>query len=246
MSDEWPILTKPPIVEGLLDLQFPPLERSKLPELEAFQHFNPDYVKKNVKLQFAGHLEFATPGQTSMSHESNVIGYQFATSDGTRVLQVRLNGITVSFLAPYTTFHDLEQEASRLWALFKQHLQPAPPTRVALRYINRLFLPLPFSDFKEYILTVPEIAPQLPQALAEFSMRLMIPDTVTRSSAIVTEVMENQTDEFVPLIFDIDVFQTINPAETEFDLWRAVSELRDFKNRLFFSSITQKLRRLYE
>ena len=46
---------------------------------------------------------------------------------------------------------------------------------MALRYINRINIPLPFTDFKQYLRTTPEIARELPQGLSTFLMRLVIP-----------------------------------------------------------------------
>ena len=79
--------------------------------------------------------------------------------------------------------------------------------RLALRYINRIEIPLPMRDFKDYILTVPEIAPGVPQGLERFFMRLIIPSDEAQAVAVVTESMEPVTDnKTVPVIFDIDVY----------------------------------------
>src|SRR5712691_8149097 len=69
-------------------------------------------------------------------------------------------------------------------------LSPYLCTRVALRYINRIEFPLPMRDFKDYILTIPEIAPDLPQGLANFFMQLIIPVHTMNAVVIVTETMD--------------------------------------------------------
>ena len=114
-----------------------------------------------------------------------------------------------------------------------------------MRYINLLNLPLPLKDFKEYILTTPEIAPNLPQGLLSFLMRLVIPDERSKSIAIVTETIEPVKEDTVPLIFDIDVFRegTFDPERPE--IWEAMEQLRQLKNEIFFNSITEKAKELF-
>jgi uncharacterized protein (TIGR04255 family) len=245
----YPRLRQPPIVEGLLDIQFAPLDRSRLPELEALGAKLSDYPNKVPKVAFAGQISFSSEGPASITQAQDTIGYQFASADNHRIFQARLDGVTLSFLPPYTSFEELEAEAGRLWSLFSAAVKPGPAHRIALRYINRLHLPLPFEDFKEYLRTVPEIAPGIPQGLAEFFMRLLIPDDHSNSMAIVTEVLEsprspNPTHSDV--VLDIDVFRTLDEAVTDSKMWDVVADLRDFKNRIFFGTITPKLRSLYE
>src|SRR5438874_6884893 len=71
--------------------------------------------------------------------------------------------------------------------------------------INRIEIPLPMRDFKDYILTIPEIAPGLPQGLANFFMRLIIPVPAMNAIAIVTEAFDPTaaSSSVLPFIFDI-------------------------------------------
>ena len=123
---------------------------------------------------------------------------------------------------------------------------PVQITRVALRYINRIEIPLPFRDFKDYILTTPEIAPGLPQGLARFFMQLAIPIAEIPAVAIITETMEPVTEtKRLPFILDIDVFR-----EAAFDVegkeaWEMLEKLHDIKNDVFFNSITPKAKELF-
>ena len=242
---EYPTLKNPPIIEGLLDLQFD-LEPSMLSRIESLGVCLPDYPNKAPKIAVAGNVQLGDSG-ASFSHDRNVVGYQFWNNDKTRVFQARLNGITLSFLKPYTRFEDLEAEARRLWGLFCSRLERPIVKRVALRYINHIDLPLPFEDFRELIKTFPEIPPAIPQGIAEFFMRLVIPDPDSSCTAIVTEVMEKQTRarSTIPLLLDIDVFQV--PKDNHDDrLWAIVQELREYKNRIFFNSVTPRLMKVFD
>lgn len=107
---------------------------------------------------------------------------------------------------------------------------------------------MPFKDFKEYITTIPEIAPNVPQGLSSYFMRLTIPDPESNNTAIVTEVMEPvaQGKTVLPIILDIDVFKEkiLEPASPE--IWSMLEGLRDFKNKIFFNSVTSKTKELFK
>src|SRR5207253_4384748 len=100
------------------------------------------------------------------------IGYTFTSSDGLQAFQSRLDGFTFSRLAPYNGWESFCSEARRLWNIYREVTQPQAVTRAAVRYINRLDLPLPIRDLKDYLRTVPEVSPDLPQGLSGYFMQL--------------------------------------------------------------------------
>ncbi|MDB5072548.1 MAG: hypothetical protein JWM87_3659 [Candidatus Eremiobacteraeota bacterium] len=244
----YPTLAHAPIVEGLIDIQImPPLSEAALPALQRLHSNFPEYPLEGTKINVSGQFLVSSTSATSVSQ--TIIGYQFGNSENTRVLQVRLDGATASILAPYTTFTDLENDARRLWAIYRDAIGLAKIARIAVRNINRIELPTSPFDFNEYILTTPEVAPALPQALSAYSMRLMIPDNASTSQAIVTQIFEGVADaghDALPLIFDIDAFQVVELDARSDEAWEIVQQLRNFKNRIFFGSITDKLRRQFE
>jgi uncharacterized protein (TIGR04255 family) len=250
LPSEYPTLPKSPLVEGLIDIQIIPVGPEKLPELEKLQERLPEYASKMQLAAYSFEAAMAAPGPSSQAafrQEQSVLGFQLRNEANTRALQFRLNGMNFSILPPYTKFADLEAEARKLWATYSSCIGDSAIARVALRYINRISLPLPFTDFKEYIQTIPEIAPNVPQGLAQFWMRLTIPDTESPSIANVTEWYEGQVEGEAHVLFlDIDAFQMVSYQPGDTRLWDTVSELRRFKNQIFFESITDRLRRTFE
>lgn len=72
-----------PIIEGILDIQFPLMDRGRLAALEGFQSLIGDYPKKNVKLELAGQIQVSSEGASSVSTASNILGYQFSNGADT-------------------------------------------------------------------------------------------------------------------------------------------------------------------
>ena len=96
-------------------------------------------------------------------------------------------------------------------------------------------------------MTIPEIAPNLPQGLANFFMRLEIPNPDIEAATIITQTMKKLTeDQRLPLIFDIDVFQNKTYSDNKTEMWEDFEKLRLFKNDIFFNSITERTKELFK
>lgn len=239
-----------PITEALLDVRVKLPPETCLAKLAAFQdEIKQRYPSRQERLAWEGHIEIKSNPMTRVSQSAagGPDGYMFTSVDGRQVVQARMDGFTFSRLKPYNKWEALRDEAKELWQHYIQIAAPDSVTRVALRYINRIEIPLPIRDFKEYILTTPEIAPDLPQGLGSFFMRLVIPDAKTQAVAIVTETVEpiDESSNRLPLIFDIDAFRLAAFTVQDKTLWETFEQLHDLKNDIFFKSITPKAKELF-
>jgi uncharacterized protein (TIGR04255 family) len=240
-----------PITEALIDIRVKLPPQTNLAKLAVFHDaIKQRYPAKQERVSWRGHIEVkASPvAQVSQSAAGGPDGYLFTSVDGRQVVQARLDGFTFSRLKPYDKWESLRDEARELWQHYIRIASPETVTRIALRYINRIEIPLPIRDFKEYILTTPEIAPDLPQGLGSFFMRLVIPDAQTQAVAVVTETVEpiEESSNRLPLIFDIDVFRMAAFDVTGKALWETLDQLHDLKNDIFFKSITPKAKELFQ
>ena len=156
------------------------------------------------------------------------------------MVQARLDGFSLNKLPPYAKWDLLRAQAEELWQHYVAVARPIRVTRLAVRYINRIEL-TPGVDFKESILTVPEIAAGIPQGLPEYFMRLVIPHD-SGATAIVTEASLPATlAESPAMLFDIDVFQFVDiPVGDSRAIWATLEDLRAYKNLIFFNSVTPK------
>jgi uncharacterized protein (TIGR04255 family) len=239
-----------PITEALIDIQFKgpavsPDELAALQEQEAasFPEKKPTFIASLKFDQQAGEMPAFS------EHSASQMGWAFLAGDKLRVWQVRPGGFTFSRLAPYQSWEPFRDEARRLWEISQAVLKPETFTRVALRYVNRLELPLPFSDFKEYLLTVPEVAPTLPQALSNFFMQLQIPQVDIQAMLILNQqllpqVFQGPQPTIAPVLLDIDLFKEIDLPQNEEGVWNLLEQLHSKKNETFEGCITDKTRAL--
>ena len=233
-------LANAPITEAILDL------RVKLPtdlgveKLKAARdRVARGYPKLTERRRVEGHVRFSAgkpPDQVALDKGPD--GYLFASTDGKQVVQFRLDGFTFNRLSPYQTWESMRDEAFRLWQIYVDVAHPQLITRVALRYINKLNIPLPITDCSEYLVAPPGAPGQLPHVVTGFLNRIVILDSSIGASANISQALESISEGAI--ILDIDVYKQAEFSIEGKDAWELLEQLRLFKNRIFFESVTEK------
>jgi uncharacterized protein (TIGR04255 family) len=234
-----------PISEALIDIR---VQFSGTVTLETLQSIH-DRVKdkypridKRIYVQgqfLAGTDVGAVAKQTDM-------GYAFISADGKQVFQARLDGFTFSRLRPYGTWRELRDESRRLWSVYCEVANPSATTRVAVRYVNQIDIPLPHVEYKDYFRTAPEVSPDLPQGLSSFFMQLQFPQPDFDGMLILTQLaIPPPRPDTSSVVLDLDVFRQSQEPVSEDALWPLLETLRDRKNDFFEGCITDKTRELF-
>ena len=235
-----------PITEALIDIQVDLPAGFDPGQLEEFHaSIASQYPVKNKGFDVQMQAEFS-PSQAGPAKTTQTLrGFAFVSADGRQVVQVRRDGFTFSRLAPYETWEDLRTEARRLWELYRSAVKPIQMTRVAVRYINQINIPLPMRDFADYLRTIPQVSPGLEQGLATFFMRLEQPQDDIGAYLVLTEAMMPTTATNVcPVVLDIDVFGRDLKLTDDKEAWDFLELLRNRKNDVFEGCITDATRRL--
>jgi uncharacterized protein (TIGR04255 family) len=137
-------------------------------------------------------------------------------------------------------------EALRLWTHFVNRMEPRVVTRIALRYINQLALPLKQGDeFQRFLTAPPEMPVGAPQTLSEFLSRVVAHDDASEATVVVKQQL-NAPRPGAPLVtIDVDVFRVGEFSTDPLELRRALEILRSLKNLTFFSLLTEEAVKLY-
>ncbi|MEX0715024.1 MAG: TIGR04255 family protein [Planctomycetaceae bacterium] len=184
--------------------------------------------------------------QMETSTRAQQVGYAFKSVDEKRILQAQLGGFTLSRLAPYDGWAPFRDDAQRLWNVYRDGVRPEEITRLAVRYINRIDIPLPFTELKDYLRTVPEVSPDLPQTLSGLFMQLSIPQEDISSTAILTEAQVDPARPGVAsIILDTDLFRASELPQGDDSIWNVFEVLHDRKNEIFEACITDSTRSLF-
>ena len=164
-----------------------------------------------------------------------------------KIVHARLDAFGFSRLKPYVSWKDFCGQARALWDHFVEIALADRVTRVGLRYINRIELPLPLTDFNDYILTRPNIAPGLPSTVTTYALQMVLQDVQPGCGVTINQGLDpsGATAEMLPLIFDIDAFTDVDLAADDEGVWKLVERLRLVKNEVFFKSLTEKAKELF-
>jgi uncharacterized protein (TIGR04255 family) len=241
-------LKKPPITEALLDFRVRSVSADAADAIAKLRLVLAQKLPV-VDEQQSVRAEFEIGAQGPVAKESRNLGVQgafFRSADEHTIAQFRKDGFTYNRLQPYSGWNTVFPEALSLWHEYIRAFQPSEITRLAVRYINRVAIPLPVSRIDEYLCAAPAIPSAAPQHVSSFVSRVVVDDIATSSQAAITQIMEPIVDSsHAYIILDIDVFAAIQLEPYD----RRVSELlisfRSIKNKIFFTALTDKALETY-
>lgn len=242
-------LRNAPITEAILDFrvkarpEFHPRELSALKELLTGR-----FPKVNERHAFQATFGMLKgKGQPPVLEEKGLQGYFFKSEDEKTIAQFRVDGFTFNRLQPYTSWLELFPQAIGLWQLYIETAKPVIAKRLALRYINRIPMPLGPFEIETYLRTAPIIPPELPQNVSAFLSRVTIRDPATGVSAHISQALEIDAQTQRPsVILDIDAFKEGDFASDDPAIQNTFETLHSLKNNIFFNSLTEECLRQFE
>lgn len=242
---------KAPITEAIIDIQVVAPETVTLDALRSLQDRDSERYPDRGKVFRASVVVEDPVDHEGMSTQTSKVqrGWAFSSGDKLHVWQARRDGFTFSRMSPYESWEPFSSEARRVWNLTREVLTPTMISRAAVRYINRIEIPLPLKDFKDYLRTVPEVSPALPQGLLSFFMQLQIPQPDLNALLILNQTLAPPPalvpePRSVSIILDIDLFCADNLPLDDDSLWNLFERFHDRKNEVFEGCITDATRRL--
>ncbi len=236
-----------PITEAIIDIrvELPPgAGMADLGRVHAGLEASYPTLRSRTAPELHGQTERAGAAAVARSKSP---GFLFTSADGRQCFQAKLDGFSMHRLAPYGRWAPFRDEARRLWDAYRRMLEPVRINRLAVRFVNRLDLPMPVRELREYLRTVPEVSSDLPQELAGYFMQLRIPqDDISASLLISQAIIEPSRPGVASVVLDIDVFCTDAIPSDEEDRWALIETFRQRKNAVFEACITDKARRLFD
>jgi uncharacterized protein (TIGR04255 family) len=245
-------LRSPPITEALVDFRIlakSPVDPGRLRQLA--EELKPDFPTSEEKQQFRAefrveHGKLAPPIQEDLGFQ----GVWVKNESGTLVAQLRTDGFTLNNigLGAYVGGERLINDSLALWSRYADAVQPAAVVRLALRYLNRLDLPLAEGEeFSRFLTTRVELPLGAPQLVSSFVNRVVSHDETTGATAIVTQKLDapGTPARPVPIIVDVDVVFEQELSVEPGALREMLLVLRDLKNRCFFALLTDEAVKIY-
>jgi uncharacterized protein (TIGR04255 family) len=238
-----------PIKEAVFDIKIEPLVGFEVSTFNiVYEKFKELYPQVKTKYRLKSSISIM-PDQTVEREEDPVsaFGYFYTNEQKTKTIQFRLDGFSLNYLEPYTNWEEFHEEAITYWKIYSEFItstRTMPPQidRIALRYVNRINIPLPFDYFNDYIVNMPPIPDCLPQTFRNFFMQIDVPSE-NGLNVLITETIDDASETNLPFILDIDVSKTVE--DNNFDIVKDFDEMRIMKNMIFEASVTDKTKQLF-
>lgn len=251
MSGLFPTLTRPPIVEAVVDFDCDLPLGSELKALEksAREKFEDCYPSMLPRLMQEMRLQIGPDGPSNPLTKHGLEAFLFNQSDRKQLVQVRRTGFSFNRLAPYAGLDAYLEEIQRVWRLYCEIAQPIRVRSLRLRYINRIEVPLIGGqvDLDKYLKLQNMIVDDQHMTLTGFLSQYSAVDREAGHQVAVVLTAQNPEGDKLPIIFD-------NAAAANVDLdpadWQGLSQtlnaLRNLKNRVFFGTVKRPCLDLYQ
>jgi uncharacterized protein (TIGR04255 family) len=234
-----------PITEALVDLRVNPSDSVSLEKLKLFgKEIKASYPFESTRNVVQAEIKVSGGATT----QTTTTGYLFHSGNREQAVQARIDGFTFSRFAPYDTWEQMVSEARRLWSSYYELIKPKSVTRLAVRYVNQINLPLgqgPLA-FEEYLKTFPRVGEEAGQDVTQFLLRLVLPQPDLDATLILTEALvPGEPSTRLGVILDIDLFRETVVLPESPEIWTILDTFRARKNVYFEASITDRTRELF-
>lgn len=243
LASPYPKLSKAPIVEAVIELRVrttSPVEVSRLLALR--DSLKSTYPKSRDLHMFAASINIDDPENVKQGVEAQHSGVRLETEDGMWVIQCKLDGLSVSRMAPYTDFDSLLDRTKRVWNLYVPAAGATAVVRLGVRYINRIELPAEPVDFDDILTAGPKIPPDMPQLFSEYFGRVVVPMLDDSATVAIVQAFgpgaPSPNAGLPGLVIDIDAVSDRTMKADAVDIWECLHTLRRVKNMAFFNSLT--------
>lgn len=238
----------PPVLEAVVDIHVGRSEPVSLAELGRLYESESESYPSRQGVHSAA-LRIDPKSGVVLQHEAQLLGYRLANSTQSCIAQVRTNGFAFSRLAPYESWEEWKDEAHRLWNVYRSAVVPDEVKRIAVRYINRVDIPLTRGKrMRDYFAVYPQLPESLPSTASSFLMQLelAIPDVESGRFVLNMGRVDPPTPNVVSVLLDLDLFSQVSMRADDDRVWGIVEELHEKENLIFESCITDDTRSLFE
>ena len=233
---------KPPIVEAVVEVKFSPPLSDKLLR-RWIDAVAPRYARREdqIEVELTLHVE-----KSRQQINQRFSGARLLTEDGADIVIVSKDSLSVTRLAPYTGWTALQELVLREVEEFRKLASDRTLTRLGVRYINRIDVPTTDGTFTPdpYLTLLPTRPEILAQGAAQgFSVSLVGCAVGDYMVNVNMGIAPPQLIDHAALLVDVDAYREAEMDSR--DLGDILNGVRDVKNSVFESLITDQSRALF-
>jgi uncharacterized protein (TIGR04255 family) len=238
-------LNRAPIREAIIDIRIAPSVNIEVIRKVA-DALEKDFSRVEEMRRTAFGFSSIKGEVKASANDEGLVGFRLIADGSAYVLGMAVDRFTFSKLPPYEDWETMRDKARSYWVSYLDNIGPSTVVSCSTRFINAMEFPLPVSDLGQYLSSPPQIPAELPQEISSFFYRTILNEREIGAGATLTLALEEIINNKAPIIFDINVFKKMDIEAISPVVWDTLENLRTFKNKVFFSSITQKAAEMFE
>jgi uncharacterized protein (TIGR04255 family) len=245
---------KPPVVEAICQIHLVPTEELHLRQLARLherliaRYPGRPQEQQDVQPELTGGL--SAEGILEIQSKFKLARKTILRSeDGTRFVAISPNELSIHTLPPYDGWEAFRERIAEVLSAYSEPESPRRAHRVAVRYTNRLSLPVYDTPLQTYFTKAPEYPEGLPVlGLTSFFTRIECeyPDQPIRLTLSMTDVQPRPVESPA---FILDLEAAWMNREEPLAVTEALPKIEDLKERVsvaFEKSLTDEARRVFD
>lgn len=238
-----------PITEAVLELRFVSQLSESIIESGA-RRFESRYPEKE-KVESAEFQVDTLQKASDFRAKWNWDGLKLSSRDRADIVLLYKGLFGYVRLAPYNGWETFQAQAKDAWTTWRKSAGAPEIKRIGLRYVNRIDVPTGANTLikvEDYLNILPRTPESLDQPMSGYTMQVTRPLGVDDCSVTLTSstLAISPLVGFASFVLDLDVFKEKNIPRREDELWPVIDKMREHKNRIFESCITDKSRELFQ
>lgn len=237
----------PPIIDAIIELKFA-TEITEAEKLKISKRFASNYeiVEDVVAQKISVAVNSKSVSTTSLVVERII---KRSSIDEPHFVQIGDRILNVACGAPYEGWEALFERFCSCWAIAKKGMKFRPIERIGVRYINRLDLKpnrkgqVQYENYLRLRINLPKDFQLI------FDYNLMFQTSLEDIQCGVT-VRSGPAPPAVPgrssFLLDVDVWRDVDVPQRENEVYELLGQMRQGKNSLFETFITDKARALFD
>ncbi len=234
----------PPIFEAVIELRLDPhLSDSQIRKLAKMMAREYPNVRDETEVEFKIDLIGEEPKPSVVSKSPSL---RLSSDNEVNSVTVKKDRIFLSRLAPYCGWGEFFDRFSFVLKSISKEYKSRNVKRLGLRYRNRIDIPIdeavPVLHYEDYLsahITLPEVL----DPLGFYTWRIDKPfEKLGLRAMVASETVPPEIPKTGAFLLDIDVYFSPNISFGKVDFSERLLEMRNLKNRIFESVITDKAR----
>lgn len=236
----------PPIEEALCEFTFTPTIEWNLTlpgklHTEIQEEYSGVPRQQNIRTMIAG----PQAAQPTIAFQNELLRIQLVSTDGTRLVSIGKNILSVSVLRPYEGWLLFKPRIERALNAYRKVAAPQDVIRIGLRYINRIVVPSPNSDpslYFNYNLSRDDL---LDAKIINFMRRFEYLKEGGEKLIITHATLQPSDPKQSEFILDLDTIWDRDPLNFD-QVLDATEKLHTTEGCAFEAIITDEARRLFD